>query len=118
MSDGARGSKGRDGMEGRKGSGRGSPRAGDGRSTEMINASKSPPFASPTYLPTLPVLRLFLPTYLPTYLHRDLDPRALSRNFRPAGAGERARIMPRTLRGRNFPSARPSVSTRSYLPLG
>lgn len=122
VSDGARGSKGRDGTGRRveRGQGRGSPRAGGGRSTEMINASKSPPFASPTYLPTYlpylparaPPLSTYLSTYLPT--SRDLDPRALSKFSTSRGSGRArplVRIMPRTLRGRNFPSVRSFVRT-------
>lgn len=115
MSDGARGSKGRDGTEGRKGSGKRESTSG-GRSTEMINASKSPPFASPTYLPTYPTypraLRLFLPTYLPTYLRLATSIHARSRNFRPA-AGERESAPARPYNATNTP--RPKFSVRPFV---
>lgn len=95
---------GRYGTKGRKGSGKRESASnggggGGGRSTEMINASRSPPFALqplPTYPTRSPAFlySTYLPTYLPPRPRSALD----SRNFRP-GARENAlvRVMPRTL---------------------
>jgi len=85
-----------------KGQGRGSPRAGGGRSTEMINASRSPPFVpfprSTTYpRPPLPPSRL--PTYLPP------RPRSVALSKFSTGVRENALARPynapNALRGRN-----------------
>jgi len=85
-----------------KGQGRGSPRAGGGRSTEMINASRSPPFV-PFPDPPTP------PAYLPP------RPRSVALSKFSTGVRENALARPynapNALRGRNSPSAAPPRRT-------